>query len=207
MQVFNSISPFNWFLSKRSNLLAGLIIGAVSFVAAVHLVPQTVKSCGEHDQMLAVWLGLIYAPLTLLWFRKVTTRIPFGIVGTLVAGILAGAFYAILCLICRNFLLIMVVFPGLFACLLSLLIQLNEEDRLLSPRTLSICRGGLRAGFVAGAVYAAVLNIGSVILYFSGIIHIVIVQEYAKEIATYGPITFALASAIFYHYICRFKSS
>lgn len=202
------MSPFNRLLAKRSNILAGLLIGTVSFVVAVNLVPQSVKSCGEHDQILAIWLGLIYAPLTLLWFRTSNSRIPFGLFGTFIAGLVAGAFYALLCAVGLNFIFIMVVFPGLFACLLNVLKELSREEKPGSANILKASKDGLFAGLVAGAVYATVLNLGYIALYLNGLIDgMRTVEMYANDMKTYGPATFALASAVFFHLIGKSKSS
>jgi hypothetical protein len=50
----------------RVDLLAGLIIGFLSFVLAEALVPNTVQRISDHDRLLAIRLGFVYVPLTAL---------------------------------------------------------------------------------------------------------------------------------------------
>lgn len=176
--------------------LLGLLVGSCAFLVAESLTPQNLDSAGDHDQMLANRLGLIFTPSTgiyLGWLQRSWKR---AILGVLV-GLGIGLIFVGLTLY-RNFLAIMIGFPCLLGGAFAALLGSNEsrwgDD--VSPRFWK----GLVAGLSLGVIYAVVLN---VVLLFSIPPRIYYqgndwVQHYIKAMWRAGPIALGLGAALFF---------
>lgn len=135
-------------------LLAGAVLGAVSFLVAMALIPSNTNSPTTHDLRLANNLGFIYPPLLGLWAGWVRRSTLWAIFG-FVAGLAIGLAYYALC--GTNFLAVMVGFPCILGGATSVLLG-TKHDSWLSGMPQRLIRG-LVAGFVLGFTYMLILNI------------------------------------------------
>ena len=135
--------------------LTGLITGALCYLLAESLVPRHVQDAGDHDALLAVRIGFIYAPVVGLWLAWLQRSVWRGAFNA-ATGIFIGIIYLSMCA-SQDFLAIMVAFPCLLGGLLAVIAGSNRSPWLLG--SVKRLLKGLAAGFVLGAVYMIVLNI------------------------------------------------
>jgi hypothetical protein len=139
-------------------LIAGAILGCVSFIVAIAAIPSDVASPSEHDLLLANYLGFLFPPLVGLWSGGVRRSWLWSGAGVTI-GLAVGAAYHLLC--GHNFLAIMVAFPCLLGGAAS--VALGSGTRSWSAGILARIGKGLVAGLVLGSVYMVVLNVLGII--------------------------------------------
>lgn len=134
--------------------LVGAVIGGISFVVSLMLVPVSVANLTEHDLRLANHLGFIFPVLIGVWTGYVRRSIARGVLGV-ICGVVIGVFYYMLCE-SRDFLAIMVGFPTLLGGFTSILLGRNYSPIFLSAMLRFF--KGIAAGFVLGLCYMVILN-------------------------------------------------
>lgn len=172
---------------------SGVLAGVLCFAAAEVLVPRSVRNPGDHDIFLATRVGFIYAPAVgawLGWLQKSWRRATIGIV----VGLAIGILYMQLCG-SRNFLAIMVAFPGFLGGLLASFTGSNRSPWL--PDLLLRLGKGVLAGLVLGLVYMITLNIGVSFVFERDFIHDPM-PAYVKAMWRAGPVALGLASGFFF---------
>jgi hypothetical protein len=189
-----SIAKNNRKINLASAFLSGLGVGVVCYLLAESLVPRQVASPGDHDLLLANRLGFIYTPVVGLWLGWLQRSWRRAVFGTAV-GIVIGFIYIWLCT-SRNFLAIMVGFPGLLGCVLAGVVGSNRSHGLAGGG--SRCGKGLLAGLVLGFVYMVVLNVGGAMLLTWDESADDFTKNYVGMMWRSGPIALGLSSALFF---------
>jgi hypothetical protein len=136
-------------------LLHGAGLGVISFAIAELSLRFQLLDPTSHDLKLAQRLGLLYAPAAgawLGWLQRSRSRAPKGVV----AGLLLGAVYFVLCM-SQNFFAIMVGFPALLGSGLAAMVGSNRSSGVgaFFGRMLK----GFFAGLVLGYAYMLLLNV------------------------------------------------
>lgn len=179
----------------RMTAAFGFLIGLVSFVLAMSLIPSNAGNPGVHDRYLAQRLGWIFPLLVALWLGWVQHSVLKTLLALLI-GTTIGMLYGELSKEPSDFFAIMVAFPcacgGLFAALVGSITSSWWNGLFL--RLLK----GLLAGSVLGFVYMVILNVG--ILFAGGFAfgpEPVPLKEYRQSMWQVGPWALGFASALF----------
>lgn len=168
----------------------GLMVGAVSFLLSMALIPSSIQSISLHDLRLANHLGFIYPVMVGLWASWVRRSLPWAVVGV-VSGLLIGSIYYLLCGF--NFLAVMVGFPCLLGGCTSVLLG-TRHDRWTRGILERFFRG-LIAGFALGFVYAVLLNVGAFLLLSPWRLG---VEEYSWMMWRWGTVSMAIGSGLYF---------
>jgi hypothetical protein len=141
-------------LGKGRIFVVGAILGCISFVVAIALIPASVPNPSEHDLLLANHLGFIFPPLVGAWAGWLRRSWLWGLVNSFF-GIAIGGCYYLLC--GYDFLAVQVAFPCLLGGVASVAFGIGRRSWFggIVPRL----GKGLLAGFVLGFVYMVVLTI------------------------------------------------
>ena len=164
----------------------GAVIGCVSFIAAISLVPGNVPNPTDHDRSLAINLGFIFPPLVGLWSGWLRRSIGWSL-GGIVIGLSIGGTYRLLCGF--DFLAIMVAYPCLLGGAASA--ALGSGKTSWHSGLLARFGKGLVAGFVLGSVYMVVLNAAA----FGAMPQTT--AEYHGMMTEYGPISMGIAGGLY----------
>lgn len=185
----------------RPDLFAGLAIGFVSFVLAEVFVPKSVKQLSDHDLLLSIRLGLIYVPLTAIWFSYSNGQGYWFLCRRILIGLSIGLVYAALVNAYPNFPLVMLVLPSILSGTLLVLMRNASAFRAqpLAYLRRDLCSGGL-AGFVLGLTHSVLLNLGLHVLILTKVLHEwdLYTAKYIEVMTFGGPLAFAPASALFF---------
>jgi hypothetical protein len=169
--------------------LAGVVIGAGSFYAAIASISQDLVSPTDHDLRLANNLGFIYPPLVGFWIgmvRRSLWWICLGVAG----GVLIGRLYKALC--SDEFLAVMVAYPCLLGGVMSSM--LGRGERSWQDGVWSRFMKGLVAGFALGFLYMVILNVGALFLmpFYASM------DKYVWMMWRAGPIAMSIASGAYF---------
>lgn len=174
-----------------------MLIGAISFAFADLLLPNDFSSISEHDHLLAQWTGFFYSIAVsgkLALTEKERPR-QLRLIRSLIFGLFLGLFYMYVIQRDLNFSRILILYPSiLFAVLNSILsVKANHVTKRLTD-----CINGLVAGLVLGLCYSFLLNLGALLLGYTGFLYF---QELSKEhyfsaLSIGGPVAFGIASSL-----------
>jgi hypothetical protein len=168
----------------------GFAVGALSFMVAIALVPESVTSRGKHDLALANILGFFYPPLVGLWAAWIRRSIPWALLGVL-TGLGIGFIYYLLC--DYNFNAVMIGFPCFLGGVTSVLLGLkhSEWQHGIPQRFLK----GIVTGFVLGITYTVLLNVLLFVLLPNPKPTL---TEYISTMWRAGPIAMGIASSLYF---------
>jgi hypothetical protein len=174
--------------------LTGLLLGVGCYLLAEVLIPEQVANSGDHDILLADWLGFIYTPVVGLWLGWLQRSRRRALCGAGV-GIAIGFAYMALCA-SRNFLAIMVGFPCLLGGVVAGVVGSNRSPWLfgLGGRL----GKGLLAGLVLGFVYMVVLNIAGGMVMTAHDNYSDETRGYVAMMWRAGPVALGLSSGLFF---------
>lgn len=179
-------------MKKRIVFVHGLILGAVAFVIAKALIPESAQHLSTHDLALAHRIGFTFPPLVGLWVGWAQGSLSRMILG-MSLGSMIGLSYASLCGERFGFLGIMIGYPMFCGGLFAMLLGVDRATWVsgLLPRLLK----GLTAGLVCGFAYTLVLNILLAFSYHPNL---------GRDLSTYssrmwqaGPFALALGGGVF----------
>jgi hypothetical protein len=165
----------------------GAMIGLISFVAAISLVPASVPNPSEHDRFLAINLGFIYPPIIGMWSGWMRRSVVWSVSGA-ITGVLIGGVYWILC--SRfNFFATLFAYPCLLGGAAS--VAMGSGKRSWIDGIGSRLGKGLVAGFVLGFIYTVLLNFQA----FGRMPQNT--QEFHQMMIEIGAVSMALASGLY----------
>jgi len=180
-------SPSPRRLGRWPVFVTGAMMGCLSFVVAIALIPANVPSPSVHDLLLANHLGFIFPPLVGLWsgwVRRSWRRAP----GGMAIGLAIGGCYFLLCGL--DFLAVMVAFPCLLDGVAS--VALGSGAHSWHDNILGRLGKGLLAGFVLGFVYMVVLSVLGL-----GWFPVDSTARYHRMMWNNGPIAMSVASGLY----------
>jgi hypothetical protein len=151
--------------------------------------------------LLAIRLGLVYVPLTALWFPSVNYKAVALLFRRMAIGLLIALVFAGVVSAEVTFPVIMVVLPSILSGVLLVFLSLasNRRPHLAMLRR-DFC-GGVLAGLVLGFTYSLLLNLGALALVLTGILHhwdLFSTPKYVQAMTLGGPFAFATASGLFF---------
>lgn len=185
-------------LGRLRVFAVGAVLGGLSFIAAIALIPSNVPNPSVHDLLLANYLGFLFPPLVGFWsglIRHSWKRATSGVV----LGLAIGGCYYLLC--GYNFLDVMVAFPCLLGGVASMLF--GSGDRSWFDGILARLGKGLLAGFVLGFVYMVVLNVVGIV--YMVVLNVVGIgwfpirstQDYHRMMWHSGTVAMSVASGLY----------
>ena len=172
---------------KMWSFFVGAVLGCLSFIAAIALVPGDVPNPSVHDLLLANHLGFIFPPLVGLWCGWIRRSWPWA-VGDAAIGFAIGGCYYLLC--GYNFFVVMVAFPCLLGGVAS--VAFGRGAGSWFDGFFARLGKGLVAGFVLGFVYMVVLNVLGIAWF-----PMESTQEYHRMMWHTGPVAMSVASGLY----------
>jgi hypothetical protein len=172
--------------------VVGAVLGLVSFLVSIAMVPRSVPNPSVHDLTLAKILGFVFPPLIGLWSGWVRRSWLWAAAGVAV-GLGIGLCYALLCGNEFLFVPITMAFPCFLGGVASLFLGMTRGSWFTNA--LARFGKGLVAGLVLGFVYTALLNLlGLFMLPFDSGRS---TSDYIAMMWRAGPISMSVASGLY----------